>query len=63
MKSLDRKKMLINNGNKMFGTVRLRGGRLARARRWRHRHREYIAELGRTYSFINEGSDVDKPMC
>jgi hypothetical protein len=63
VKAPDREKMSINNGNQMLGTTRLRGWRLARASRRRHRHSEYTAELGRTHSFNNEGSEVDELMC
>jgi hypothetical protein len=37
VKSPEREKMLINNVNQMLGTTRLRGWRLARASRRRHR--------------------------
>jgi hypothetical protein len=59
----DREKMLINNGNQMLGTTRLRVWRLARASRRRHGHSEYTAKLGRTHSFSNEGSEVNELMC
>jgi hypothetical protein len=58
MKTPDREKMSIYNGNQVLGTARLCGRRLARASGQRHRHSKYTAELGTTSSFNNEDSEV-----
>jgi hypothetical protein len=57
MKTPDREKLSIYDGNQMLGTARLRGRRLTWASGQRHHHSEYTAELGRTY-FNNKNSEV-----